>query len=251
MHFRHPHEHIMPQNEDLSREWRDELGPAWEGVHDTKLHTLGNLTLTGYNSEYSDRPFAEKRDMTGGFKESPLRLNEGLAETENWNEEAIDARAARLARRGAGVWVAPRLDREVLDAYRPRAEKTAPAYSIADHMHLAEGTPARQLFADFRLQVLALDPCVTEEFLKLYVAFKAETNFVDVVPQASQLRLSLNMQFHELIDPRAIAKDVTNLGRWGNGDVEIGLSSAEDLPYVMGLVRQSFEKQMGSDAADS
>ena len=93
--------------------------------------------------------------------------------------------------------------------------------------------------------MLALDPCVTEEFLKLYVAYKAETNFVDVVPQKSRLRLSINLRFHELHDPKVMAKDVTNLGRWGNGDVEVGLSQAEDLPYVMGLVRQAYEKQMG------
>ena len=71
-------EHIMPQNDNLSAKWREDLGPDWERVHETRLHTLGNLTLTGYNSEYSDRPFIEKRDMKGGFKESPLRLNEGL-----------------------------------------------------------------------------------------------------------------------------------------------------------------------------
>ena len=78
------------------------------------------------------------------------------------------------------------------------------------------------------------------------MAYKAETNFVDVVPQAKRLRLSLNMAFHELHDPRMIAKDVTNLGRWGNGDVEVGLNSKDELPYVMGLVRQAFEKQMGN-----
>ena len=71
-------EHIMPQNENLSAKWREELGPEWQQVQERWLHTLGNLTLTGYNSEYSDRPFAEKRDMQGGFRESPLRLNEGL-----------------------------------------------------------------------------------------------------------------------------------------------------------------------------
>ena len=81
--------------------------------------------------------------------------------------------------------------------------------------------------------------------MKLYVAYKAETNFVDLVPQQSRLRLSLNMHFHELHDPKKLAKDVTSLGRWGNGDVEVGLSEAEDMPYIMGLVRQAFEKQMG------
>jgi predicted transport protein len=58
------------------------------------------------------------------------------------------------------------------------------------------------------------------------------------------------MPFHELHDPREIARDVTGLGRWGNGDVEVGLSSIDDLPYVMGLVRQSFEKQMGNGGAE-
>jgi len=67
-----------------------------------------------------------------------------------------------------------------------------------------------------------------------------------VVPQAKRLRLSLNLQFHELNDPKGLAKDVTNLGRWGNGDVEVGVTKQEELPYIMGLVRQAFEKQMGN-----
>lgn len=104
------------------------------------------------------------------------------------------------------------------------------------------------LFEAFRKQVLDLNPCVTEEFLKLYVAYKAETNFVDVVPQAKRLRLSLNIDFSEINDPKGIAKDVTNLGRWGNGDVEVGLSSLDELPYAIGLVRQAFDKQMGNGA---
>ena len=97
----------------------------------------------------------------------------------------------------------------------------------------------------FRKEVLALDPCVSEEFLKLYVAYKAETNFVDVVPQAKRLRLSINMAFAEINDPKGLCKDVTDLGRWGNGDVEVGLKALDELPYVMGLVRQSYERQMG------
>lgn len=104
----------------------------------------------------------------------------------------------------------------------------------------------RPLFDAFRREVLALDPCVTEEFLKVYVAYKAETNFVDVVPQSKRLRLALNMAFHEIQDPRGICKDVTNVGRWGNGDVEVSLGSLDELPYVIGLVRQALEKQMGN-----
>lgn len=83
--------------------------------------------------------------------------------------------------------------------------------------------------------------------MKLYVAYKAETNFVDVVPQAKRLPLSTNMTFAEINDPRGLCKDVTNLGRWGNGDVEVSLKSIDELPYIMGLVRQSYERQMGDE----
>ena len=72
-----------------------------------------------------------------------------------------------------------------------------------------------------------------------------------MVPLRSRLRLSLNLNFHELHDPREIAKDVTNVGRWGNGDVEVELSEAEDMPYIMGLVRQAFERQMGNGETEA
>ena len=238
-------EHILPQNENLSSPWRQALGPEWRRVQETWLHTLGNLTLTGYNAEYSDRPFQEKRDMSGGFRESPLRLNQGLGSLDIWNETAIQARAKRLAEQAAKVWAPPALSDTVLETYQPKAEKPV-GYSIADHPHVADGGTMQALFAQLRKEILALDPCVSEEILKLYIAYKAETNFVDIVPQKSRLRLSLNMHFHELSDPREIAKDVTNLGRWGNGDVEVSLNRSEDIPYVMGLVRQAFEKQMGN-----
>jgi predicted transport protein len=237
-------EHILPQNENLSLEWRESLGPEWQRIQQTWLHTLGNLTLTGYNSEYSDRPFLEKRNMEGGFKESPLRLNNGLGLVENWDEAAIMDRADRLADLATKVWKAPTIAPDVLDAYRAVPQK-ADGYTIDDHPYLTANS-MRELFEAFRAQVLALDPCVTEEFLKLYVAYKAETNFVDVVPQAKRLRLSLNMKFPEVYDPRGLCKDVTNLGRWGNGDVEVGVETLDELPYVMGLIRQAFEKQMGN-----
>ena len=237
-------EHILPQNENLSKPWQEALGPEWQRIQQTWLHTLGNLTLTGYNSEYSDHPFPDKRDTSFGFKQSPLRLNDGLGLVEVWDEAAIQARAERLASQAVNVWKAPAIAPDVLDAYRATPQKTD-GYTIKDHPYLTVNS-MRAVFEAFRAQVLALDPCVTEEFLKLYVAYKAETNFVDVVPQARRLRLSLNMRFPEIYDPKGLCKDVTNLGRWGNGDVEVGLETLDELPYVMGLVRQAFEKQMGN-----
>jgi uncharacterized protein with ParB-like and HNH nuclease domain/predicted transport protein len=237
-------EHIMPQSEQLSSAWKAALGSEWERVHQTYLHTLGNLTLSGYNSEYSNRPFKEKRDMQGGFKQSPLRVNAGLGELEGWDEETIRSRASRLAAQASDVWRAPVVPVDILAAYHPEAVKTA-AYSIDDHPHLLN-SPTRELFQAFRTEVMKLDPCVNEEFLKLYVAYKAETNFVDVIPQTKQLRLSLNMGFAEISDPHGICKDVSGLGRWGNGDVEVRFGRLDELPYIIGLVRQALERQLGN-----
>jgi uncharacterized protein with ParB-like and HNH nuclease domain/predicted transport protein len=234
-------EHILPQNENLPAIWRSDLGPDWERVQQTWLHTLGNLTLTGYNSEYSDRPFPEKRDIDGGFKDSPLKLNAGLGKVDKWDEDAIKKRANRLAEFALQVWPSPKLSTEILATYRPKSGPTG--YTINEHPHLLGHH--RPLFELFRKQVLALDPCVREEFLSLYVAYKAETNFVDIVPKAKHLTVMLNMPFAEIDDPKGRCKDVTGLGRWGNGDVETTLSSPEDLPYVIGLVRQSLERQLG------
>ncbi len=59
------------------------------------------------------------------------------------------------------------------------------------------------------------------------------------------------MPFPELGDPKGLAKDVTNLGRWGNGDVEVGLAREADTPYVLGLVRQALERQLEVDAVSA
>lgn len=244
-------EHIMPQNENLSEEWQNMLGPEWKRIHETYLHTLGNLTLTAYNAEFSDRPFEQKCLMPEapekGFRKSPLRLNEGIGLLEEWNEQAIQSRAEKLSIIAPTVWGAPTLSQEVLDKYR--AQKSGDSqYSIEDHPNLL--TPAMNpLFEAFRKAVLALDPCVSEDFRKLYVAYKAETNFVDIVPRQKKLRLTLNMKFSDIDDPRGICRDITGMKKWGNGDIEIGLKRLSELPYVLSLVRQSLDQQLGNGGA--
>lgn len=237
-------EHILPQNEDLSRDWQAELGEDWQDVQAKYLHTLGNLTLTGYNSEYSDRPFANKRDMEGGFKDSPLRLNKGLGQLATWNADTIEARAARLAGEALKIWTRPTLSEGTAAEFEgKRAESD---FAVQDHPHLLP--PARRtLFERFSSEVLALDPGITRHFLKLYVAFKSETNFVDVVPQKARMRLSLNIPIEALRDERQLAWDVSGRGHWGNGPTEVALDEDSDLTYVLGLVRQAFEFQMGEE----
>ena len=72
-------EHIMPQNQNLHPKWKTMLGADWREVHETWLHRLGNLTLSGYNETYSDKPFEDKKSVDNGFNYSPLRLNQFVA----------------------------------------------------------------------------------------------------------------------------------------------------------------------------
>lgn len=109
-------EHIMPQT--LSDDWKRELGADWERIHETWLHTVGNLTLTGYNSTYSNEPFGMKRDMSDGFRQSLLHLNRPLHDVGRWDGTAIKARAASLADIALQVWPMPTLDEERLQSYR-------------------------------------------------------------------------------------------------------------------------------------
>lgn len=237
-------EHILPQNPNLSTEWVSELGENWKEIQQKYLHMIGNLTLTGYNPEYSDLPFKKKRDMEEkGLRFSPLNLNQGFGEIETWNSEAIEARAKKLSLKAVKAWPSLEVSGLVLSKYQPKNLEKVTEHTLDDHEYL-HNEDMRALFEQLNEEILALDPNVSSEVLKLYIAYRLETNFVDIVPQKSRLRLSLNMKFHDLDDPLGLCKDVTNIGRWGNGDVEIGVKSQDDIPYVMGLIRQSLERQL-------
>jgi uncharacterized protein with ParB-like and HNH nuclease domain/predicted transport protein len=235
-------EHIMPQNPDLSEKWKQDLGKDWVEVQKKYLHTLGNLTLTAYNSDMSDRPFQEKISIKGGFKESGIRLNVGLAQLTTWNEHEIIQRGKRLAYLAAKVWVNPNLPQDVLDRYRKTTTDTSEenTYTLADHPFITDSVA--ELFEALRKRILNLDAEVKEEILKIYIAYKTTTNFVDVVPQKSRLRLTLNVKFGELQDPKGLSVDVSNKGRWGNGEVECYLSSMDQIDDIMALIKQSYEK---------
>lgn len=237
-------EHILPQNPNLSDEWKNDLGENWEEIQVKYLHTLGNLTLTGYNSEYSDKPFKDKKSMKGGFSQSPLTLNEKVREAEVWNESAILERAAFLSKRAVEIWPRFEVDAGTLKKFET-VKSTASNYTLADHPNL-ERQEIRALFDALRAEVLALDSSISETVLKYYIAFKAETNFIDVIPKVRWLRLSLNLKFSEIDDPRGMATDVTGKGRWGNGDVSINFKKIDELPYVIGLIKQSLSKQLSN-----
>jgi len=106
-------EHIMPQKEELSEEWQKELGRDWKEIQEKYLHTIGNLTLTGYNEKLSYLPFQTKRDMENGFDDSNIRLNSYLAKLKNWNESQIIKRASELRKEAQKIWPYPKVQKRL------------------------------------------------------------------------------------------------------------------------------------------
>ncbi len=233
-------EHIMPQT--LTEEWKRDLGGNFQAIHDKYLHTIGNLTLTGYNQEYSNNSFQEKRDMEKGFKQSPLRLNQGLKDLESFDEKQIEKRANVLADWALKIWTYPKLDAETLEKYKSKKEKKA--YDLSSYKF---GSHSRELFDILSKKIKAFDERITEKFNQQYIAYKfCKINFVDIVVQEKGLKLYLKMELNELQDEINLAKDRTNKKNHnGNGDVEVKLETKEDIPYCLGLIKQALEKQMG------
>ncbi len=234
-------EHIMPQK--LTEEWERDLGENFQEIHDKYLHTIGNLTLTGYNSDYSNKSFQEKQGMEKGFKDSPLRLNQGLRDLKSFGEEEIKKRANDLADLALKIWTYPKLDAETLEKYKPKKDKKEK--KVYDLNSYKFGSHSRELFDILSKGIKALDEKIVENFNQDYISYKFSKNFVDIVVQTKDLKLYLNMKFNELQDEKNLARDMTNKGRLGNGDIEVKLETKENIPYCLGLIKQALEKQMG------
>ena len=98
-------EHIMPQT--LTTAWKQALGEDWEAIQERWLHTISNLTLTGYNSNYSNRTFQEKKTMKNGFLDSGIRLNHFVAQFDKWDEDELGLRKAKLSEMALDIWEYP------------------------------------------------------------------------------------------------------------------------------------------------
>ena len=98
-------EHVMPQT--LNDEWKRELGEDWEEVYAQFLHTLPNLTLTGYNMKYSNKSFQHKKSMENGFDKSPLAINELIRRSTKWNRQVLDQRSQWWINQIDFIWPIP------------------------------------------------------------------------------------------------------------------------------------------------
>ncbi|PKL31116.1 transporter [Candidatus Saccharibacteria bacterium HGW-Saccharibacteria-1] len=124
-----------------------------------------------------------------------------------------------------------------------KQEKLQEVYTVEGHLVLADAK-TQELFRTLKEAILSIDQNIVEESKKLYVAYKMTRNFVDIVFKKNKLKLFINVKSGKLDDPQGIARNLetpVHIGHWGNGDYEVALASPDEIDYVMGLIRQSYE----------
>lgn len=237
-------EHVMPQNEDLRPEWRAMLGSDWKTVQETWLHRLGNLTLTGYNSTYSDKPYEEKKAISGGFNDSPLRLNKFIREQSAWDATAVEQRGKLLAEKAIDVWRPLVVDQLAVKQRELEEHKALAANYKIENLELDNA--AKKLLEVLRPQIQALGNEVVELPNDRSVIYRVFDFFVEIIPRKQRLTLLLNLDFADCEDPSGNARDATEfafiISATEAGGVLYNLDSEGDVPAAINVVRQAYER---------
>jgi predicted transport protein len=237
-------EHIMPQNQKLALDWRKMLGSDWREIQRQWLHRLGNLTLTGYNSSYSDRPFSEKKKIKGGFEESSVRLNKFVREQSTWTPTEIERRGKSLASRALTVWPPLKVDAALIDAARETEMRQLSKQQDTRKVPMSE--EVRSLFDQLRVKVLEIDTKIIELAEQKSVSYHGPGFFLEVLPRKNRITLLLDLDFNEVEDPSNIAHDASEYKFLVNavyeGGVLVSIYDADDIEKSLPLIRQAWER---------
>ena len=234
-------EHILPQNERLRRGWREMLGEDWKEIQKTWVHRLGNLTLTGYNSTYSDRDFDEKKTIEGGFSDSSVRLNKFVREQQVWTPKEMTKRTNDLASRALKVWPPLVVAQSLITAAHNLEKKKLAARQ--DLSKIKMSSDAKVLFEALRSQVVALDSDILELAEPNSVSYHGPAFFLEVLPRAHKLTLLLALDFAEIDDPSGLAKDATEkkffVHARHEGGVSMSIWDTNAIENALPLIRQA------------
>ena len=234
-------EHIMPQNDNLRAEWRSMLGENWKEVQELWLNRLGNLTLTGYNSTYSDLAFEAKKTIKNGFSESSVRLNKYVRDQAVWTDVEMSARTDDLAQRAIEIWPGLVVAQALIDAADQRERREMAARRDVGKVKMT--AEARALFEELRTRVRLLDSDVLEFAEASSVSYHGPSFFMEVLPRRYGLTLLLNIDFNEIDDPSGLAEDATQwkflVHAQHQGGVSASISDIAALDRAIPLVRQA------------
>lgn len=178
-------EHIMPQH--LTPAWIKVLGEDYEEIHEMWLHRIANLTLTAYNSKYSNSTFEEKKSMKNGFEDSGIRMNTYIAKKDRWNLSELEERNQYLMGRALEIWAAP------TTTFKP-AVKQMDSYTLDDDTSLSGRLIARFSYKNTEQPVSSW----VEMFQKvLQILYAEDKSVITKLAASTEDGLALNFTMNE------------------------------------------------------
>ena len=238
-------EHIMPQKIEDVPEWQQMLGSGWQEVHTIWLHRLGNLTLTAYNSTYSNRPFQTKKEIKGGFQQSAVRLNEYVRAKEQWTETEIKVRGELLAEQALDIWPyhdandAHIQEADVQDLRKRAAESNVDVLEVSDEVRI--------LLEKVLIQVRELGDII-EVIEHKSVCFYGPNFFAELLPMGYRLRVLLPLDFNEVENPGEISVEDSSTWKFvpnrmhNDCDLLIDITQDNQIAKVMPMIRQALDR---------
>lgn len=178
-------EHIMPQH--LTPAWVKALGEDYEQIHETWLHRIANLTLTAYNSKYSNSTFEEKKSMKNGFEDSGIRMNTYIAKKDKWTLAELEERNQYLMGRALEIWSAP------TTSFKP-AEKQMDSYTLDDDTSLSGRQIARFSYKNIEQPVSSW----VEMFQRvLQILFAEDESVITKLAASTEDNIALHFSLNE------------------------------------------------------
>lgn len=228
-------EHIMPQN--LSPEWKDELGEAWSETHERYLHTIGNLTLTDRNQEMGNDKFADKKKT---YKESMIKMTRELAGYEQWNEDAIRKRTELLVKKAVDLWKCP----EGYDEDRSEADDAEDEY--------LDSTDQAPLWHELKKAIEASCTGVRFYMTSVYGAYRLPVGAGErgvgicaLEARRTKIHLTYNTKISDgVITPSGFVYDISGKGHYSVGDLRSTITSKNDIEKAVELVRAVWDSKL-------
>lgn len=241
-------EHILPQQDVLAVEWQEMLGPDWRSVRDAVLHKLGNLTLTGFNSELQARPFADKKSAPEwGYAASAVWLSRDIAKEATWGESQISQRSERLAQMATEIWKPLSTDAGVVKQLELEDARAKSEGHSVDALKWTAN--AKSWFNELRAVTMACGEDVTELPRAKSVLYYATDWFVEALPRAKGITLRLAADAEDLM---SISPNVQDASAWQfvlnsavSGGSLFDVRSDADLPAAKALVKRTYELTAG------
>ena len=234
-------EHVMPQNEKLVEAWRVMLGPEWQQIQKSWLHRLGNLTLTGYNSTYSDRSFDEKKKIQGGFQQSSVRLNQDIRDEPKWTPEEMRVRGKRLADRALSIWPCLEADEAMIRAMELEELKAKAQRRSISQVQMSRD--AAILFEALRARLQAAFPDLIEAAERKSVSYHDPEFFLEVIPRKHGIVLVIDLDFNEVDADDGLAEDASDrsfiMHASHQGGVLVQLRNLTQIDRAMCIVAQA------------